>query len=80
MEEIPVDDREGITFKIIKQYLTLGGDEIDDKTNWVTLNKETGVLKVATPVDRERDCRADQSKQCIVHVKVTISVSNSILD
>ena len=56
--------------------MRLGEDEINDDTEWVTLNKLTGVISVATPVDREKHCNADQSQPCVIHVKVSKAALN----
>jgi len=61
-----------VTFKLLSQDLTLGNDVVNDETEWVTLNESTGVISVATSVDRERYCNADKTKQCVIHVKVIV--------
>ena len=65
-----MDGRAGVSFKLMSQKIKLGSDVVDDVTEWVSLNEKTGVISVATPVDREKYCNEDRSKQCVVQVEV----------
>ena len=66
-----MDDSSDISFKLLSQDLTLGNDVIDDVTEWVALNQKTGVISVTTPIDREKYCNADKTKQCVIHLTVS---------
>ena len=67
-----VDRQDAVTFKLTSQHLSIGRMPQNREVNWVTLDPETGIVTVNTPVDREKDCGDDDSIKCIVKVTVRL--------
>lgn len=64
-------DREKAYFKLGNQLLSIGLTQINDGTEWLALDPDTGVVSVKTKIDREKDCGDDDSIKCVV--KATVS-------
>lgn len=60
----------GRSFDILSQIMKSGHKVIANDGKWVEINKETGVITVKEPVDRETECGEDSELECVIVLKV----------
>nr|XP_039267146.1 protocadherin beta-16-like [Styela clava] len=56
----------GRTFEILGQRMIAGHKEIASDGKWLKINRQTGVITVNQPVDRETECGNDPELECVI--------------